>query len=713
MASERNDKIRIEAVELGVPSGGKGPGRRLLPILLSLILLAVGAVLIAGAVFVMTAQRITVATDPVADRLALDGGWAKVNIGEAYLLWPGTYAISAGKEGYHDLETSIDVVADGDSNFKFTLEKLPGELSVEVFGQTDGTPLLPTATITVDGEAAEMKGLSLEAGERLIEVEATRYQSAQTNVVIEGMGISQTVRIGLLPGWGTLVVASTTEGAEVFVDDASRGPAPQEIELDPGSYRLEMKAEGYQSFTTQVVARANETIHIEGVELLEANAMLKVRSVPAGALVSLDGAYAGRTPLDIEMIPRDQHEIKLTMAGFEDASRTVAGMPQEEVEVSVELVAKNGLVQFKVEPPDAELVIDGKDWGKVPDEIELSTMEHTLEIKLEGYQPYRQTIRPKAGIPQQVTVTLEPDAPPAPVAPAASTNGASGAETVAQASNEITTGSGYVLRLIAPGDFRMGASRREQGRRSNETLVNVEMRRPFYMGTKEVTNGEFRKFQTGHNSGLIRKSSLNRDSQPVVNIRWSEAARYCNWLSTQEGLPEVYVVDGENVTSRDPIPAGYRLPTEAEWEYSARSVEDGETQKYPWGKEYPPRGKAGNYADASATTLLARTVPGYADGEEVTAAVGSFDANHSGLYDMGGNVAEWCHDSYGIYAYEPDKSRRDPVGKSDSPYRLIRGSSWKHSSITALRLSFRDYGDEARDDVGFRVCRYADEEKAQ
>ena len=167
-------------------------------------------------------------------------------------------------------------------------------------------------------------------------------------------------------------------------------------------------------------------------------------------------------------------------------------------------------------------------------------------------------------------------------------------------------------------------------------------------------------------------------------------------------------MDGDPVRSRDPIPAGYRLPTEAEWAFSARAAPSQELLKYPWGKTFPPVPRSGNYADASATSLLARTLQGYSDGYTVSTKPASFDPTPQGLYDLGGNVAEWCHDFYDVYDHDPERTLTDPVGPQEGTYHVIRGSSWKDSSISELRLSYRDYGQAGRDDVGFRIARYLD-----
>jgi len=273
---------------------------------------------------------------------------------------------------------------------------------------------------------------------------------------------------------------------------------------------------------------------------------------------------------------------------------------------------------------------------------------------------------------------------------------------------EIKTGAGQRLKLFRPNDqFFMGASRREAGRRANEVLTEVKLTRAFYLGLTEVTNQQYRRYAQQHSSGHVQGNGLNGDTQPVVNLSWQEAALYCNWLSEQDGLPLAYQVEDGKVVGINSRATGYRLPTEAEWAWAARKTDRG-MLKYPWGEALPPTANSGNYADRSAAFLIGRIVAEYDDRYAVTAPVGSFAANHHGLYEMGGNVAEWVQDYYATRASVSNSVRVDPVGPESGKYHVIRGASWAHGSITELRLSFRDYGDQGRNDVGFRVVRYVE-----
>ena len=156
----------------------------------------------------------------------------------------------------------------------------------------------------------------------------------------------------------------------------------------------------------------------------------------------------------------------------------------------------------------------------------------------------------------------------------------------------------------------------------------------------------------------------------------------------------------------EPLNTGFRLPTEAEWEFTARFSGSKATLKYPWGQKFPPGKSSGNYADQSVKDLLPSVLQGYNDGYEISAPPANFKPNGFGVYDLGGNVAEWCHDYYSMYSYTPEKTYVDPVGPKEGKHHVIRGSSWKHGSISTLRLAYRSYSDDKREDVGFRVGRY-------
>jgi formylglycine-generating enzyme required for sulfatase activity len=299
--------------------------------------------------------------------------------------------------------------------------------------------------------------------------------------------------------------------------------------------------------------------------------------------------------------------VAVSRNGFHEESFEVAIEPEQHERRELRLRAILGEVRLTVEPADAEVRVNGKPWtGGQP--MNLPADATRIDVAREGFEPWTRTVTPRPGIPIDVRAVLKPLAPPPPPPEPPSAASALGIEMVKP----------------PPGDVTMGSSRREQGRRSNETLRQVRITRPFAISKTEITNEAFRKFRAAHNSGAFGGQTLDAPSQPVVMVTWQDAAAFCNWLSAQEGLPPAYVEKGGTLVAADPMTTGYRLPTEAEWEFCARLGAPAGNGVFPWNGAFPPPNKAGNFADAGARTALGFGIDGYVDGFTGTAPPGKF-----------------------------------------------------------------------------------------
>jgi formylglycine-generating enzyme required for sulfatase activity len=390
------------------------------------------------------------------------------------------------------------------------------------------------------------------------------------------------------------------------------------------------------------------------------------------------------------------HSVRLSRPGYQLVDKSIQLAPEEQQTLKVDMTPQYGVVFVTAKPADATLTIDGKPSGNATRRLSLTTRTHTLEFSKPGYLTQTHTVTPRAGVSKNIDIALKTAAQTATEKQAAATPAT------------LTTAAGQVLHLVRPaGSFQMGASRREAGRRANESARLVQLTRPFYLAAKETTNSEYRRYQASHSSGSAEGVSLDSDAQPVVNISWADAARYCNWLSKADGLPAAYQESGGNIVPVVPATTGYRLPTEAEWSYVARKLGRQEMARYPWTGSFPPTGKAGNFADSSIADTLANVVPDYNDGYRGSAPVGSFTARPAGFHDLGGNVSEWTNDFYAVYPGMETQRVTDPVGPASGEHYVVRDSSWRQGTIGELRLSYRDYSRTPRVDLGFRVARYA------
>jgi formylglycine-generating enzyme required for sulfatase activity len=653
-------------------------------------------ILAVAAWFVLTARPVHLVVTPTPERTAIDGPALRLKLKDRLLLRTGSYVVRAERSGYAPLEAPFEVTRGGPTMFEFALRELPGLVSFRVVGGDDPDAPLDGAVVFVDGAevgSAPLDGVEVERGPRGVRLARDRYQDLETEIEIEGFGARQSVTLEMRPDWATVAIESSPDGAEVFIDGVAAATTPCRIDVLSGPHEIELRKDRFEVWRTRIDVVAETPIALGGIALTPARGRILVEADPVGAQVVIGDDYAGAAPVEAEVAPDTDLPVRVAADGYVRAEQTVRVGPGEETTVTFELTPEFGVVLLRVEPMEARLSIDGQPYGMAPPEITLPAREHRLEFTKDGFEPAVRTIRPRPGVPGLIEVTLAPIVPEAPQPSEAEIKGWPAA-------------NGYAFELIRPASFTMGASRREQGRRSNETLRRIELTRPYLLGRREVTNEEFRAFKPEHRSGRYEEIPLDAQTQPVVQVSWDDAARFCNWLSARDGLPAAYVAAGDAMEAVTPPTTGYRLPTEAEWEYAARANGTEPLLKYPWGATYPPRKKVGNFADESAFTVLKRRIRDYDDGYAGPAPVGKFEPNPQGLFDIGGNVAEWCHDFYSIYTYDADAVAVDPTGPESGQYHVVRGASWRNASISFLRLAYRDYGNDTRDDLGFRICRY-------
>jgi formylglycine-generating enzyme required for sulfatase activity len=638
--------------------------------------------------YLIAATPVRVLVDPPSADVDFQGGWPEIGFGGSYLLRPGKYTVVAAHPGYETTKQAVQVGSTRNQQIRIAIAKLPGRVTVDTQGVA--------ATLAIDGKAiGPVPGeYSVPAGARDFQITAPRYLDFNETVEITGLGEKQTFTAKLLPAFSPVTIESKPAGARVAVNGKDVGATPLTTDLDAGSHTVTLTASGFRPWETTIQVQANTPQKVGPVELGLPDGTLTIRSTPAGADVAIAGRYRGRTPLTVALAPGMQHQIMVTRAGYEPAQRTVPVKAAEKFSVDVQLKPILGEVTVRGEPADARLFVDGEARGSANQTLSLPSAELTLEVRREGFDPFTTKVTPQPGFPRVVEYKLQtPEQTRAARVPAT-----------------IRAHTGIELKRMPVGTFTMGSGRREPGRRANEVSRVVTLGRTFYLGVHEVTNAQYRQFRTEHLSGVVRDRSLDQDNHPVVNITWQEAVEFCNWLSQQDGLPAAYVAQGDTLTQVTPATTGYRLPTEAEWEWAARYEGGGRAgRRYPWGSSLPIAPKAGNFADRASLAVLETALSDYDDGVPTTAPVGSFAANALGLYDMGGNVTEWVQDFYTVSPDLGSAPSTDPTGPATGTRHVVRGSSWRSASIPELRLAWRDYAEGKGQNIGFRIARYADE----
>ncbi len=412
-------------------------------------------------------------------------------------------------------------------------------------------------------------------------------------------------------------------------------------------------------------------------EVLSTTATLNVTSTPSGATLYLDGIVIGKTPLRGHQIDTGVRRVKkvqgrLEYDGYKSRTTTLTLKGGQSVpwRVRLEKFATIATLQVTSTPSGASVYIDGAAVGNTPlrgHEVDTGTKREKrveLGIELSGYKSQVRGVTLKGGQAVPWDVQLEKQATPLQGAHTSTIIGKDGAEMV----------------LIPAGDFQMGSNDSEAD--DDEKPVHTVYVDAFYMDKYEVTHAQFKAFVDAnpqwrkdrlpdkyHDGDYLSETGNSWEGNyPVVSVSWYAAMAYAQW-------------------------AGKRLPTEAEWEKAARGGLVG--KKYPWGN----------------------TKANYSMGGRYTKPVGRYTPNGYGLYDMAGNVQEWCLDAYDSDFYRRSPRRNPLAGemtrrevitnyRNVTTSRVWRGGGWANPALY-LRVADRDDGapPDANGYVGFRCAR--------
>lgn len=367
---------------------------------------------------------------------------------------------------------------------------------------------------------------------------------------------------------------------------------------------------------------------------------IAISCMQAGALVSLDGKPVGAPPIEV-MVSEGEHEIVATYRNWPQQSRIVNADHTSPVELNFDF--PTGSVKITSAPSGASVWQDGKEIDRTPCLLEpLDPGPVKYELRLAGFKNL------------EVGGTVEP---------------------------------GKQQFLEARFAKRLGPRRDESWENTlgmkfapvGEVLVSVWPTRV----------QDYDAFCSA--TGRMRPAPdfAQDPTHPVVKVSWEDATAFCEWLTRKE-LAAERIEPGQI----------YRLPTDQEWSAAAGMADeggntpeerDGKQKDFPWGKQWPPPPGSGNFADFP-TKKGPPALPGYHDGFPQTSPVGSFPANRFGLFDMSGNVWQWCLDSY----------KGGSAGARD--WGVLRGGSWGTASPGELRSSYRNVVERAERDVifGFR-----------
>ncbi|MBZ0265818.1 SUMF1/EgtB/PvdO family nonheme iron enzyme [bacterium] len=535
------------------------------------------------------------------------------------------------------------------------------------------------------------------------------HESVDTTVMVnDSEQIKLSVNLPRLEA--SLRVTSNPTDAQVWLDGDLLGITPvNRSDLTPGEKTLVVAMDGYEANTQQIRLSSDQLRTIQ-VDLFAMTGAVEISTVPLGATVYLDGQVLGEykgTPLKKDNLELGSHRVHAVLGGHEDANGGVSVEYNKTATVHLTLTGKPGALFVMTTPPGASIILDGRDLNqKSPAKIEgVASGEHNISLKLDGYkniereltiEPYRvftldinfheivdlelqdQTIHivEKGESLYEISTIYN-----IPLSKLLSENSLDRSfrikvgdtlRIVHPRSNSLKdrgrSFSGPLLDMtfvtIPAGSFMMGSPANESGKDDDESPQHlVTISKPFQMMTTEVTQAMWKELM-GNNP-----SHLKGDDLPVEQVSWNDCQDFIKKLNQRE--------PGK----------GYRLPTEAEWEYACRA---GTTTRFYSGDSESDLARAGWF---------------YGNSESKTHAVGLKEPNALGLYNMHGNVWEWCNDWYDEDYYDNSPSV-DPSGSNTGSYRVLRGGSWL-SNLRYCRSANRDMIEPLNwfGHYGFRIVR--------
>jgi len=625
-------------------------------------------------------------------------GLLKLPIGNRILMLPGSETVSLTAKGFEPITQPIVISKERHQQFEIVMTRLPGKLAIELMDDKQQAIDVP-AQVLINGEPlAELPGLieDVAAGQYEFTVDAPLYRPVSKPLLIKGKGETQTLSLTLQPAWAEYAVDSVPQGADISVDGQTLAQTPAKIKLEEGLREIMVEASGYKAHVQELGVVAQQDMTVPVIELTPADGVLALVSEPDNAAVILNGEFRGTTPISVTVVPNQPHRLQLYKAGYRLAEQELSLTPDQQLERKLALQQDLVSVRLSVSPSDATVYVDGNKRGQGSQTLKLTTLPHTVSVRKAGYVSQNRDLIPTKRSKQIMSINLLTKEQ----------------HYWSQLPDSYTNVAGHSMKLFkAPGTVIMGSSRREAGRRANEAQYTVELSKPFYVALHEATNKQFRAFKKSHSAGNYKNKSLDANKAPAVNITWQEAALYCNWLSKREKLDPFYQTKSGFVSGYNGDANGYRLLTEAEWAWLARN-KNGDVLLYPWGNDANIKkgARVGNFADQQAAELIAFTLPDYDDGYRGSSPVGRYPANHRGLFDIGGNAAEWVNDWYsaqGSKELRGPEALIDPLGPAIGEFHTVRGGSWARGHLPQLRLAYRDFGAKGKHDIGFRVARYA------
>ncbi|MGB3725720.1 MAG: SUMF1/EgtB/PvdO family nonheme iron enzyme [Glaciecola sp.] len=489
---------------------------------------------------------------------------------------------------------------------------------------------------------------------------------------------NRSLQAQLKPIAGALQIDSTPQGIKVSVNGQQVGTTPITHKVQGGLHNVSLTSDEYQNVNEEIALQRGFLLPSRNYQMAPKQGELMLSLEPAGGVLLVNNVeYA---PGSILLDANKRHKVSYSKAGYSSFNKNISVTASKPTSLDIQLQAQSSAVSF-VSNVAATVSVNGKNIGTTPTIVTLPSISHSVVFAAPGYRTQTKQFTANKNAPTQVSVELltEFDARRAERKPL------------------FISGLGISMTRFNGTPFTMGSPANESGRRRNEHQVDVDFSRPFWVSNTEITRQQLAAFT---------QQKVTQGKFPATDISWTEAALYCNWLSAQEGLPEFYVFRNARYVGVNAQSRGYRLPTEAEWEWLAKKSKRAASTTYVWGNQEKLRNKLGNFADEGRKSKQLIVLQDYQDEHVDLAPVASYKADRNGMFDLAGNVSEWVHDAYTNSLPNTSVTHVDYLGASRSDAWVIKGGNYESGRLRELRAAYREFSSTGKPTVGFRIARY-------
>ena len=597
--------------------------------------------------------------------------------GTKILLFSDTAVLQLKAEGYQ--AETIDFGKDrARSLINVVLEPLPGivDFTVNSTGEF---------RISVDGNRLDpdkLTTLELNQGTHTVTVTGERINPISEQIEVTGYGERQSFTYDTLAAQSGFSVSAIPESALLILDGMEIGHGTYSGAISTGKHEIRFKAEGYRDSTRTFRVEVDEVFDLGVVELVPNPATLLIRTTPGDAALFLNSSFVANSGSKFELAPDRSHQLSIRKSNFEDLNVQVRMKPGEAAEKSF-VLEKTAISAAVRADRVANVQLNGKTLGTTPLTLTVHVGDR-IDVTKDGFQSRFVVVDKVGGTARTYTFKM---LTPREFA-------------YENAATERVVRGNLTMRKFPPLAFDMTPTVKVEGLASPEK-ISVKLTRPFYIGKHEVTHADFAAYD----------STSNPDNKPpdtpVTRVSWTEAVKFCNWLSRQENLEPVYEFGSSGLVQFvNKASLGYRLPTEMEWEASIGfDLGSGEVvEPFPWGNKPDIPRAYGNFAGREVQSEGGRYLGNHVDNSVGIAKVGSYPANSYGLYDLAGNVSEWVHDYYQLNRMAGNTP--DYMGPESALDHVVKGSNYKSASITMLYSQYRSFGNHKSDTTGFRIAKW-------